>query len=42
MKPNEITLVGWVDEALKQSFTKNKSSLDLGLQVMTFQPQGNG
>jgi hypothetical protein len=24
MEPNEITLVGWVDEALEQSFTKKK------------------
>jgi len=36
MEPNEITLIGWVDEVLEQSFTKEKSSLDLGLQVMTF------
>jgi hypothetical protein len=24
MEPNEITLVGWVDEALKQSLTKKQ------------------
>jgi hypothetical protein len=35
MELNKITLVGWVDQALKQSL-KKKSSLSLGLHVYGF------
>jgi hypothetical protein len=32
MEPNKIIIAGWVDQALKQSFTKNKIGLGLKIQ----------
>jgi hypothetical protein len=33
MEPNKITLVGWVNQALKQSFIKQNIKSRLGLHV---------
>jgi hypothetical protein len=42
MEPNNITLVGWVDQALEQSLTKKTSSMGLRYVYMAFEPKGNG
>jgi hypothetical protein len=33
MEPNNITLIGWVNQAFEQSFTKKNLKLDLGIVV---------
>jgi hypothetical protein len=36
MEPNNITMVGWVDQTLEQLLTKNTSSLNSRLQIYGF------